>query len=55
MEILKNHLESLKQLCDAHHVTTMYVFGSALRSDFSATSDIDFLVRFKPTALSGVF
>ena len=55
MEILKNHIESLKQLCDAHHVATMYVFGSALRNDFSATSDIDFLVRFKPIAPSGYF
>lgn len=33
----------------------MYLFGSALNSNFNAKSDIDFLVRFKNIELSKYF
>jgi hypothetical protein len=33
----------------------MYLFGSALNSDFNSDSDIDFLVKFKPMNLAGYF
>ena len=33
----------------------MYLFGSALNSDFNKESDIDFLVKFKPFEISKYF
>jgi len=33
----------------------MYLFGSALTSNFTEKSDIDFLVKFKPIELSQYF
>lgn len=52
IEINSDHL---KKLCDDYHVDKMYLFGSALNSNFNKKSDIDFLVRFKPIDLSGYF
>lgn len=40
-------LEALRALCLKYGVSELAVFGSALRDDFSDTSDIDFLVRFR--------
>jgi hypothetical protein len=55
MKVVEEHLEHLKRLCDSHHVDKMYLFGSALRPEFSPDSDIDFLVKFKPIDLAGYF
>jgi predicted nucleotidyltransferase len=55
MQILENHLENLKNLCDTYHVDKMYLFGSALNSNFNSQSDIDFLVKFKTIELSIYF
>lgn len=55
MKVLENHIEQLRELCDMYNVDKMYLFGSALRSKFSAHSDIDFLVRFKPIDLANYF
>lgn len=55
MNILENHIESLKKLCDTYNVDKMYLIGSALNSEFTDKSDIDFLVKFKPIELSGYF
>jgi predicted nucleotidyltransferase len=40
-------LEAVETLCVKYGVEELSVFGSALREDFGADSDIDFLVRFK--------
>jgi predicted nucleotidyltransferase len=42
---LKN-IDRLKIICSAHNVDKMYLFGSALNSNFNDNSDIDFLVKF---------
>lgn len=55
MNLINNNINTIKQLCAAHNVETMYLFGSALRSDFGAESDIDFLVKFKPIDLVAYF
>lgn len=55
MKIIDNHIEKLNRLCNTHHVDKMYLFGSALNSDFSEKSDIDFLVKFKPLDLADYF
>lgn len=43
--------QTLTELCRAHHVRRLALFGSALREDFHPTrSDIDVLVEFSPVA-----
>lgn len=55
MNILENHISTLNRLCEEHNVDKMYLFGSALKENFSEKSDIDFLVRFKPIELADYF
>jgi predicted nucleotidyltransferase len=50
-----NHIERIKILCNTYNVEKMYLFGSVLNSNFSATSDIDLLVKFKPIELANYF
>lgn len=37
---------TLVALCRAHHIRRLYLVGSASRDDFTADSDLDFLVLF---------
>ncbi len=53
--LIDNNIESLKRLCNIYNVDKMYLFGSALTSNFTEKSDIDFLVKFKPIELSQYF
>jgi predicted nucleotidyltransferase len=39
-------LQDLAALCRKYNVEELAVFGSAVREDFRAESDVDFLVRF---------
>lgn len=43
-------ITEIRELCRRHGVQELAVFGSVLRDDFQAGSDVDFLVRFKPGA-----
>ena|SRR6185437_8928878 len=38
--------EKIAAFCQAHHVRKLSFFGSVLREDFGAESDIDVLVEF---------
>lgn len=44
--LIESRREAISDLCRKHGVTELYLFGSALRDDFGANSDIDFLVDF---------
>lgn len=44
----------LANFCQRHHIIKLAVFGSALRDDFSAQSDIDILVEFEPNRAPGL-
>jgi len=55
MKLIEEHIDNLKQLCYAHNVDRMYLFGSAVTSNFNDASDIDFLVKFKTIDLAGYF
>ena len=47
--LVEDHRDALNRLCRAYHVDRMDLFGSAAQGGFNpATSDLDFLVRFKP-------
>ena len=55
MKLIDNHMDTLTELCHIHNVDKMYLFGSALNSNFNAKSDIDFLVKFKSIDLAKYF
>ncbi|MEQ9437851.1 MAG: nucleotidyltransferase domain-containing protein [Cyclobacteriaceae bacterium] len=46
MNIIQEHIEAIRKLCQNYHVAELYVFGSVLTDRFSSVSDIDFLVQF---------
>ena len=43
-------LTEIAELCRRYHVRELSLFGSALRDDFRADSDVDVLVLFQPDA-----
>ncbi|WP_026978499.1 nucleotidyltransferase family protein [Flavobacterium tegetincola] len=55
MILIEKNSDRLKAICSTHNVDKMYLFGSALNSNFNDKSDIDFLVKFKSFELSQYF
>jgi uncharacterized protein len=47
--------EELFDFCQRWQVSELALFGSILRDDFHAGSDIDVLVSYQPTAKRGLF
>ncbi len=47
--------EQIADFCRRRHIRRLAVFGSALRSDFNESSDIDILVEFEPEHIPGLF
>jgi len=52
---IENHIDKLNALCTLYNVEKMYLFGSAVNSNFNDKSDIDLLVKFKPIELAEYF
>jgi len=56
---MNNHIilpkEQIADFCRRRHIRRLAVFGSALRSDFNESSDIDILVEFEPENIPGLF
>ncbi|MCD6282017.1 nucleotidyltransferase family protein [bacterium] len=46
--------DKLAEFCRRNHIRRLAVFGSSLRDDFSAESDIDVLVEFEPDRVPGL-
>lgn len=46
--------DELAAYCRAHGIRKLAIFGSALRTDFCAESDIDVLVEFVPGRTPGL-
>jgi uncharacterized protein len=46
--------EQLAQFCQRNHIVKLALFGSVLREDFKAESDIDVLVEFEPDRIPGL-
>ena len=40
--------EAIARFCRAHDIRQLALFGSVLREDFTASSDVDFLVEYLP-------
>ena len=46
--------DQVTDFCREHHILQLSLFGSVLRNDFSAESDIDMLVEFEPGHIPGL-
>jgi predicted nucleotidyltransferase len=46
--------EQLAAFCRRHHIRRLSFFGSILRDDFQADSDVDILVEFAPGHVPGL-
>lgn len=44
------NLEAIQQFCENEHIVRLSLFGSVLRDDFTAASDVDLLVEYLPGA-----
>ncbi len=47
--------ERIAAVCRRYHIRTLALFGSVLREDFSADSDVDVLVEFEAGRTPGYF
>jgi predicted nucleotidyltransferase len=45
----------ISKFCKKNHISTMSLFGSVLTDQFNSTSDVDFLVEFKPEHIPTLF
>lgn len=45
MTILTQHIDQINQLCTAHHVKSLFAFGSVVSDRFTEKSDIDLVVE----------
>ena len=46
--------EAVSAFCRRHHIARLALFGSVLRDDFGADSDVDVLVEFLPGHVPGL-
>lgn len=46
MDVIKQNINQIQEICKQHKVDRLYVFGSILTSDFNDESDVDVLVKF---------
>lgn len=57
MSMMKSRLKiqevDIAGFCHRNHIRKLAFFGSVLRSDFSAESDVDVLVEFEPGHVPG--
>ena len=47
--------DRIADFCRRHHIRKLALFGSVLRDDFRADSDVDVLVEFEPDHTVGFF
>lgn len=45
---------AISEFCQRHRIARLALFGSVLRDDFSAKSDVDVLVEFEPGHIPGL-
>ena len=46
--------DTINDFCRRHHIQRLALFGSVLREDFRADSDVDVLVEFEPGRVPGL-
>ena len=50
--LLRQHLPAIQELCRKHKVKRLWAFGSVLRDDFRADSDVDILYELDEKNIS---
>ena len=55
MNVTDLQTDELRQACQAYKVRELYAFGSIVSGGLTATSDLDFLVRFDRSGVDGAF
>jgi hypothetical protein len=45
--------DEIRAFCERNHIRKLALFGSVLRDDFGADSDVDVLVEFEPCYVPG--
>ena len=53
IENLNIDRSALVEFCRRHHIRRLSLFGSAIREDFRADSDVDVLVEYEPGRAPG--
>jgi predicted nucleotidyltransferase len=51
---IKLPMDRIGELCEKYHIARLSLFGSVNRDDFSADSDVDVLIEFKPGKTPGL-
>lgn len=51
MNLIEKNSTAIIALCKTHHVAKLFAFGSVLRTDFNAASDVDFIVYFDTSTI----
>ena len=46
MNIVESNIDTIRKLCQKHHVAKLYLFGSLQKGNRKETSDVDLLVKF---------
>jgi predicted nucleotidyltransferase len=46
LDLIKNNIDNISNLCKKHKVKQLFLFGSALTNKFNENSDLDFAVIF---------
>jgi hypothetical protein len=49
IQLIRKNFYQISKLCEEHQVDSFALFGSATRSDFNNSSDMDYWVRFFST------
>jgi hypothetical protein len=55
MVAVESARDEIAAFCQRHQIRRLSLFGSVLRDDFRAGSDVDVLVEFEPASVPGFF
>ncbi|MHB8994443.1 MAG: nucleotidyltransferase family protein [Armatimonadota bacterium] len=55
IDLIRDNLNNIHELCEQHHVQRLEVFGSAADGRYrEGESDLDFIVEFEPSITEGI-
>jgi uncharacterized protein len=55
IDLIRDNLDKIHELCEQHHVQRLEVFGSAADGRYrEGESDLDFIVEFEPMPTGGL-
>jgi hypothetical protein len=55
IDLIRDNLDKIHELCERYHVQRLEIFGSAADGRYrEGESDLDFIVEFSPTVRTGI-